>query len=99
MGEGFYTGRNLDWNGLVPGLLLLGVSIWKKQAVGIGDAVLVLACGWALGWERGILVAGIGFFLAGITGIIFMGRKKQKRMSLPFAPFLLVGYLIGGICI
>lgn len=80
---------------IIPaGLLFLAGKV-TRQAIGYGDAILILVCGFYLGGRTaGILfVSGLFcMFPAALMLLIF--RKVSRKAELPFAPFLLGAYLI-----
>jgi len=65
---------------LLPGLLMLAVSVIGRGQLGIGDAWLFLALGLRLDPAGNYLLAQTAFLLAGIGGML--GRRKR----LPLVP-------------
>lgn len=91
--------RGIYWEGytelglrLVPGMVLLLLSLLWENRVGLGDGIMVAVCGYALGADYGMRTALISFVLAGAYGTVMKITRKQK--SLPLAPFLLAGFII-----
>ena len=82
------------WFGVVPGLLLLLLAVSCKKQIGIGDGIMVAAIGCVVGLRDILLVLQIGFLCAGIWGTILYRREKAHKNSIPFAPCLLLGYMI-----
>ncbi len=80
---------------LVPGILLLLLSLTKRKWVGLGDGLMVLCIGYALGAEAltKILFAA-AFFGAAYAGILLLKKKCRPKDSIPFAPFLLAGCVV-----
>ena len=79
---------------LIPGTALFLIALLTKQAVGYGDCLLILITGIFLGPERTILQFFISLLLAGGFSILLLVlQKKGRREDLPFAPFLLAGYV------
>ena len=79
---------------LIPGTALFLIALLTKQAVGYGDCLLLLITGIFLGPERTILQFFISLLLAGGFSILLLVlQKKGRRENLPFAPFLLAGYV------
>lgn len=79
------------------GILMAFLSAVSRGEIGFGDGLLILAMGAVLNVRElaGILCAA--FLLCGIyAGIQLLVLKKQRDMEIPFAPFLLAGYL-GGV--
>ncbi len=81
--------------GLLPGLACLLLSVLTEEAIGYGDGILVVICGFSLGvWQcLGILM--LAFMLAGLFGVMLLVIKKgNKKSRIAFVPFLLLGTLI-----
>lgn len=81
--------------GLVPGAVLAALAAVSKQAVGLGDALMVAVMGLYTGmkqvWAELMAACLLAFAAALILLIIF---KKGKKYELPFLPFLLAAHLI-----
>ena len=54
--------------GLLPGAVLLGVSKLSREALGMGDALLMLVLGIYLGLEAALDVLFLALFLAAVWG-------------------------------
>ena len=84
--------------GLASGLalvaLLLGLSLARPAALGMGDVKLALLISVGLdGHASGALLLGLALaVLAGILLLVARGREAWRR-ALPLAPFLTVGAL------
>ena len=73
---------------------LLGIWLFKKPGMGMGDVKLAVVLGLYLGWS---VFAGlyIAIVLAGTVGIIGLVAGRLKRKShLPFAPFIALGMVL-----
>ena len=80
--------------GLLPGAVLLGVSKLSREALGMGDALLMLVLGIYLGLEAALDVLLLALFLAAVwAGILIVVGKKGRNYAFPFLPFLLIGYV------
>lgn len=66
--------------------------MWKKEGIGLGDIWVIGLIGLLAGWEWMIGITLIALFLAGLVSIMMLGRGKSKKETLPFVPFLLVGF-------
>ena len=106
----FYVLRVLRWESAVeagrptllaflPGLLL--GSLWwicrqnETCAIGMGDVLAVLACGFSLDLVYVIRLLWNGLFLTVPASFFLLLRKKsgderREAMSLPFLPFLTI---------
>jgi leader peptidase (prepilin peptidase) / N-methyltransferase len=76
-----------------------GKKIFKKEALGDGDILLIGALGFVLGWQEVILTIFLSATLASIAGIIIMGRNKKPKTTdnvsyIPYGPFIIVASLI-----
>lgn len=95
-----YTGEY--WEGfwelglrLLPGLLMVLVSIFKKNVLGMGDSIIVLASGYILGATLNTAMLLTGFVISGVYGLILVCFKKRKMNdTVPFVPFLLCGCIL-----
>ena len=80
--------------GLLPGAVLLGVSKLSREALRMGDALLMLVLGIYLGLEAALDVLLLALFLAAVwAGILIVVGKKGRNYAFPFVPFLLIGYV------
>ena len=81
--------------GLLPGAVLLFVSLAFRSMLGGGDGLVVMACGAALGPERTFAALTTAFVLCAIFSIILLLLKKVRRSdTLPFLPFLACSHII-----
>ncbi len=80
--------------GLLPGAALLLLSKVTREALGMGDGLLMLVLGSFLGLGEALDVLLLALFFAALwAGILLFVRKKHKDYEFPFVPFLLAGYL------
>lgn len=79
------------------GMSIIGMSVLSRGRVGFGDGLLLLAMGTVLNYRELAGVLCISLFLCAIyAGILALVLKKGRNKEIPFAPFLLAGYL-GGV--
>jgi leader peptidase (prepilin peptidase)/N-methyltransferase len=79
---------------ILPGILLLMISIISKGSVGKGDAVVTGTMGLYVGGVKTILILSNGILILCIVGIICMLiMKKDKSYRIPFVPFLTIGFI------
>ncbi|MCG0277591.1 MAG: prepilin peptidase, partial [Thermanaeromonas sp.] len=82
------------------GAFLAGGLVWllavlSKGNVGGGDIKLAAAVGLFLGWPLGFIGVLLGFFLAGMVGLLLLlTRIKGRKDPIPLAPFLSAGAFI-----
>lgn len=92
-----------DWvlaaGGALIGAFCLIVSKLTRQGLGYGDSLLILILGVFIGIWQIIGVLLIAFLSSSVYSIfLLMIRKKGRKYSYPFVPFLVLGYL-GVICL
>lgn len=84
--------------GILIGALLIGISIFTKGEIGIGDGILFVISGLLFGiYENGVLLFLSLFFTAIASGILVLSRRVGRKYTLPFAPFVFAGY--GVMCL
>ena len=70
--------------GMGIGMMILFFGLWSGGSVGRADGMILVVSE----------VFVIGLFLAGITSLFLsVIRRKGRTYRIPFAPFLLAGYL------
>ena len=81
--------------GTASGILLLILAFASRQAVGYGDGLLFAASGIYLGLIRNIIFLLLTMLLGAVASIILLATGiKKKNESIPFAPFMLAGYVL-----
>jgi leader peptidase (prepilin peptidase)/N-methyltransferase len=102
----YFASGTLPWYEWVAGplvaspfafLFLVSRGTW----MGLGDAKLALGIGWFLGLSLGISAIIWGFWIGAIYGLVIMalglkykGKKITIKSEIPFAPFLILGWLL-----
>ena len=85
----------LTLTGLLPGVILLVAAALTKEKIGYGDGALSCALGAWIGGPKAAGAVLSGLILGGLFGTaLIVFRKKSSAHRIPFAPFLLVGYLL-----
>ncbi len=80
--------------GMGIGIMILLYGFLLGGGVGFADGMILIVSGIFLGFEKNLEVFVAGLFLVGITSLFLSFIKKKGRTyRIPFAPFLLVGYL------
>jgi leader peptidase (prepilin peptidase)/N-methyltransferase len=83
-------------NRLGGGMIGLGViliSIASKGKIGIGDGILLCITGIGLGFWANLELFGIALFFAAMLSILLLVfRFADRKKSIPFVPFLLIGF-------
>ncbi len=77
-------------------IMQFGAYIFKKPAMGLGDAKLASMIGFWIGFPGVIISIWSSFIIAGLFIILgFASKKIRKGQLIPFGPFLsLTGFLI-----
>jgi len=83
---------------VLPGVILIIISLLIKESIGEGDGLVVIALGSLLGVERVLKVLLVGSALAGLLSVLLLLVKKaDKKTKVSFIPFLFLGVMICGI--
>ena len=78
---------------LLPGLFLFVLSQVFPEQIGSGDGFLIMAVGALMGWRESLLLLEGGLLLMVPAAFFWMIIRKKRNQELPFAPFVLAGYL------
>lgn len=101
------TGINsieFGWYNIFAGVLIAipFVLLWlisKGRWMGLGDPKLMIGMGTVLGLAQGIAAVVVSFWIAAFVGIILILTKRAGRKTeIPFAPFLVFGFIITFFC-
>jgi len=80
---------------LVGGGILLIIAYISKGGIGMGDVKLMSCIGICLGIGRTLGTLMMAIICSGIfAAVILLINKSDKRGTIPFAPFILLGTLI-----
>lgn len=80
--------------GMTVGVALLFVSVLTGGKIGVGDAVLLMVTGIYLGLRQNLELFLYGLFLCSLWALgLLILRKKNRKDSVPFVPFLLAAYM------
>ena len=84
---------------MLPGMILLIVSMITKQQIGYGDGMIILIMGLYIDIDDILSIVLSSFLLSSIAAIMLMTVfKKKKNFEMAFSPFLLIGYgLVKGV--
>lgn len=88
---------NYFLSGLGAFLFFLALFLGTKgRGLGFGDVVFAFLMGFLLGFPKIILAFYIAFLAGAFISLILIlvGRKKLKKSSIPFGPFLVLGTII-----
>lgn len=81
--------------GAAAGAAVILLSIITGGKIGMGDGILLCITGLSLGFWGNMELFCLALMLAaGLSIILLVLQKADRRMSIPFVPFMLAGYLI-----
>lgn len=81
--------------GAATGAAIILLSFISGGKIGLGDGILLCITGLGLGFWGNMELFCLALMLAaGLSIILMIFRKADRRMSIPFVPFMLAGYLI-----
>ncbi len=82
--------------GLISALILLSLNlITRGRGMGLGDVKLAILVGSMAGLQSFLIWLFFSFLFGAIIGIILIMLKKAKmKETIPFGPFLVMGYPI-----
>lgn len=85
--------------GMSVGAALLLLSVLTKGEIGAGDALILIVTGIYLGAEKNLELFFAGLFLCSMWSLcLLILRKKSRKDSVPFVPFLLAAYMGMLVC-
>lgn len=71
------------------------ISVLSKNGIGLADGFLLGICGVWLGFASAAVLMLISLLIMAAAAILMISLKKARfKDSLPFAPFLLAGYIV-----
>lgn len=80
--------------GSFVGLGMIGVGKVSNWQVGMGDGIILILTGIGLGiWENAFLLIYALVCISLFSIILLFMKKVSKKTTLPFVPFLFLGYL------
>ncbi len=103
--EDSYSGMNLGWLNSLGGILLGGGSLFLvawgyekltgKEGMGGGDIKLLAMMGAFLGWLCVPFIILAASLVGSVIGVsVMMIQKKDRKLAIPFGPFLAFGALL-----
>lgn len=86
----------LEWllAALAVSAVLFLAALVNPQGLGLGDVKLAFLIGAALGWP-GVPALVLGIFAAFLPALALLLAGRGRKATLPFAPFLALGALLG----
>jgi leader peptidase (prepilin peptidase) / N-methyltransferase len=93
----FLAGEITIWSrlaGLGLGILLLLLNPITRGQIGIGDGLIVSIMGLGVGFNATSFILAYGLFGSAVFSIgLILFRKVNRKATIPFIPFILLGYL------
>ena len=81
--------------GLLPGMVLIALSIVTGRAVGLGDGLVLCAYGSMLGLRSVCDTFFAALAAAAVWAVVLLLRRRANRHTrLAFMPFLLLAHLV-----
>lgn len=82
-------------SGLPVGVLVMAISKATGGKIGMGDGMVLCVTGLWLGLWRNMELFAYALLAAAIVSVVLLAlRLVNRKKSIPFIPFLLLGYLI-----
>ena len=81
--------------GIIPGVAFVFLSLASRGQVGMADAVILVIMGAcvSIGQIVGVIAVSL-LAIAIFSMLMLLMRKLNRKSTLPFVPFLLLGYLM-----
>lgn len=77
---------------VIPGILLIGLSVITEGKIGLGDGILIAELGLGLGVERCIyMIAGALILNCIFSGVMLLMHRLGLHSRVPFVPFVAAG--------
>lgn len=81
--------------GILLVIYLIGLAVYKQEALGFGDVKLFFVIGLYLGLKLTAIAFLFSIFAGAIGGILVMIiGKKDKKTEIPFGPFIVFGTIL-----
>jgi leader peptidase (prepilin peptidase)/N-methyltransferase len=81
--------------GVAVGAVIIIISKATEGKIGLGDGFLLCVTGLGLGFWGNIELIGVALFFAAIVSIaLLVFRLADRKKSIPFVPFMLLGYVV-----
>lgn len=76
------------------GILFFAISYITREAFGKGDCYVISALAFCLNIEDLIMLISIALLGSSVIGLVMICMGKHRGYSIPFIPFLLLGYIL-----
>ena len=96
------NGLPVGWNNALFGAVtisgflylsgVLGMLVFRKQSMGLGDVKLGAVIGIFVGWKWAIVLLFLTFYIAALVALAGLATSRMRfGQRIPFSPFLSVG--------
>ena len=80
---------------LFVGLNLFSTYVLRKEAIGLGDALLFGSCGLYLGWQGLFMTVFLSSVFCSVVSIVLIACKIRRREDpIPFGPYIAFSYAL-----
>ncbi|MBO4462085.1 MAG: hypothetical protein J5749_04310 [Lachnospiraceae bacterium] len=86
--------------GAILGSVMIAISLIKSESIGVGDGIMLVITGIALGTYLNLILIVRAMIMAGIGAIILIIVRKRRNMAaqtMPLMPYILLSYIT--ICV
>ena len=81
--------------GFIPGGVFFCISFICKGQIGPADAFIVLCTGGCVGLKVIITAVSVSLLgIAGVSAVMLITGKMNRKSTIPYIPFVLFGYVI-----
>ena len=81
-------------SGVAVGICVIMISLATRGKIGMGDGMLLCASGLGLGFWGNLELFAIALLIAAVVSIaLLIFRLADRKKSIPFVPFLFLGYV------
>ncbi|MEG1458193.1 MAG: prepilin peptidase [Acetivibrio sp.] len=85
--------------GILPGIFLLFIAWKTKEKIGKGDGLVLSSLGMQVGIYKIVLLLFLALCSSAVFSIVMMLLKRYHwKSTIPFLPFLLLGYIGVVLC-
>lgn len=84
---------------LLPGISFLIIGWLSRECIGYGDGFVICVLGLFYSWNTIWIIIFVSLlFSAGAALVLFVVLKKKGNDTIPFIPFLLLGWFVN-LCV
>lgn len=90
----FFADNRIAWvMAIVFSALMLAIHLMKKEAVGVGDIMLLGLCMSSLNLGSILGFLFLSFLLSSVCGIMLIALKRNRKSGVPMAPCITLAWL------